>query len=130
MSSSFFSRRGTSRSLASALKVVGIAVLVIGLVLVFTGCGKASVVGKWNNAEQGTMEFTSDGKLTACPCASTTLADLRLRPFRDAWAASDVLNARREAFAARATASAQPEPVPQLKLEFGAPEGRGRGKAR
>ena len=64
MSSSFLSRRGTSRSLASVVKVVGIAVLVIGLLLVFSGCGKASLVGKWNNAEQGTMEFTSDGKLT------------------------------------------------------------------
>jgi hypothetical protein len=65
MSFSFFSSRGTSRSFASVLKTVGIAILVIGVVLAFSGCGsKAGIVGKWTNpSEAGTMEFTSDGKM-------------------------------------------------------------------
>jgi hypothetical protein len=64
MSSSFFSSRGTSRSFASVLRVMGIAVLVIGVVLAFSGCGgKAGLVGKWTNPnEAGTLEFTADGK--------------------------------------------------------------------
>ena len=65
MSSSFFSSRGTSRSFASVLKVAGIAILVIGLVLVFAGCGgKAGIVGKWtDSSDNSTVEFTSDGKM-------------------------------------------------------------------
>jgi uncharacterized lipoprotein YehR (DUF1307 family) len=63
MSSSFFSSRGTSRSIAPVLKLVLIAILVVGLVVAFTGCGKAGLVGKWTNPkEAGTLEFTSDGK--------------------------------------------------------------------
>ncbi len=65
MSSSKLSSRGTSRSVASVLKVMGIAILVIGLVLVFTGCGdKAGLVGKWTSAAQEeNIEFTTDGKM-------------------------------------------------------------------
>ncbi len=65
MSFSFFSSRGTSRSFASVLKVVGIAILVIGVVLAFGGCGgKASIVGKWHSASEAeTIQFTDDGKM-------------------------------------------------------------------
>lgn len=78
MSSSFFSSRGTSRSIASVLKVVGIAILVIGLVLVFTGCGgKAGIVGKWHSdGEADTVEFTSDGKMTVTPDSGEGALDL------------------------------------------------------
>jgi uncharacterized protein (TIGR03066 family) len=64
MSSVFFSQRRASRPAASLLKVVGIAILVIGLLFVFSGCGKASLVGKWHSAGTGeTLEFTSGGKM-------------------------------------------------------------------
>ena len=79
MSSSFFSSRGTSRSFASVLKVVGIAILVIGVVLAFSGCGsKAGLVGKWTNPnEAGTMEFTSDGKVVMSGTGSDGTLDYK-----------------------------------------------------
>jgi hypothetical protein len=65
MTSSFFSSRGTSRSFASILKVAGIAILVIGVVLAFSGCGgKAGLVGKWHSQHTGEkLEFTAGGKM-------------------------------------------------------------------
>lgn len=90
MSSSFFSQRRTSPSVASILKVVMIAVLVISLILVFGvvvgGCAEpehaaednapdppvqvtqtlsSALVGKWHSVKfADTMEFTADGKYT------------------------------------------------------------------
>jgi hypothetical protein len=55
-----------SHSLKGVLRVMGIAVLILGLVLIFSGCGggSGSIVGKWSNAERGeTIEFTSDGRM-------------------------------------------------------------------
>jgi len=62
MSSSFFSRQGASRSVASVLAVV-VAVLVLTVVFA-AGCGKPGLVGTWYNADQDvTIEFTADGKV-------------------------------------------------------------------
>jgi len=64
MSSSFFSRQGVSRSVASVLAVV-VAVLVLTVVFA-VGCGKPGLVGTWYNADQDvTIEFTADGKVVS-----------------------------------------------------------------
>jgi hypothetical protein len=44
--------------------VVCVAILALGMAA--TGCGKASIVGKWQDpADQSITEFTSDGKVVA-----------------------------------------------------------------
>ena len=59
MSSSFSQKRW-----ASVLAVAGLVVLVLALALGTVACGKASLVGKWYDAENdATIEFTSDGKV-------------------------------------------------------------------
>jgi hypothetical protein len=62
----FKSQRGSSRAIASTIKVVGLAVLIIGLLLVFAGCGGgSSLVGTWTNAAEGeTMVFQDNGTMT------------------------------------------------------------------
>ena len=62
--------------------------------------------------------ITTDAKLTACPCSSETLADLRRVPFASAWLDSPVLAARREA---RPDAAIDEPPKQQLALDFEAP---------
>jgi uncharacterized lipoprotein YehR (DUF1307 family) len=51
-------------SKSAVFKVMGIAILVIGILLVFSACGGGNgLVGKWANPTEGeSIEFTSDGK--------------------------------------------------------------------
>jgi hypothetical protein len=63
MSSSFFSRRRASRSVASVLAVVAVAVLVLTVIFA-VGCSKPGLVGTWYSADEDvTIEFRSDGKV-------------------------------------------------------------------
>ena len=61
MHSSYFSRQRSPRSISSALTLVVVVAVVIGLMLVALGCGdKPGLVGKWE-FEGMVWEFTSEG---------------------------------------------------------------------
>jgi len=66
MVSSLVSKRRPSRSIASIIAVVCIAVLVVVLALAVGGCGKASIVGKWQDPSDNSItEFKADGTVVA-----------------------------------------------------------------
>jgi hypothetical protein len=77
MSSSLLSQRRASRSVRRIITAAGIAVLVIGLMLAFGGCGKSSLVGKWYSSGTGEeLEFTSDGKMIVTSDAQDMIYEL------------------------------------------------------
>jgi hypothetical protein len=70
MVSSFLSKKRSSRFTASIIAVICIAVLVSAMAVVVGGCGKASLVGKWQDPSDNSItEFKADGTVAATDLA-------------------------------------------------------------